>query len=138
MPKLVGNIVWKLLVLVISRPVASTVRDGVQKVWAASRPDDPPRTASDPDAKWLDAIIYAGLTGVGFAVGELVAQRGAAEIWRTFGGEETPDQRKLREAAAKEAAKAEKVSPRKRAAAIRKKDAESYARSAKARAKAFR
>ena len=79
MPKLVGNIVWKLLVLVISRPVASTVRDGVEKVWAASRPDNPPRTAADPDAKWLDAVIYAGLTGVGFAVGELVAQRGAAE-----------------------------------------------------------
>lgn len=137
MPKVVGNIVWKVLVLVISRPVASTVRDGVQKIWAASRPDDPPRTAADPDAKWLDAIIYAGLTGIGFAVGELVAQRGAAEIWRTFGGEETPDQRKLRVTAEKEAAKAEKLSPKQRAAAIRKRDADAYRKGSKARAKAF-
>lgn len=134
---MVGNIVWKLLVLAISRPVASTVRDSVQKIWAASRPDDPPRTAADPDAKWLDAIIYAGLTGIGFAVGELVAQRGAAEIWRTFGGEETPDQRKLRLTAEKQAAKAEKLSPRQKAAAIRKSDAKAYARNAKSRTKAF-
>src|ERR1700712_760567 len=112
MPKLVGNIVWKLLVLVISRPVASSIRDAVEKVWATSRPDNPPRTASDPDAKWLDAIIYAGLTGIGFGVGQLVAQRGAAEIWRTFGGDETPDQRKLRVTAEKQAAKEEKLSPR--------------------------
>lgn len=137
MPKVVGNIVWKLLVLAISRPVANTVRDGVQKIWAASRPDDPPRTAADPDAKWLDAIIYAGLTGIGFAVGELVAQRGAAEIWRTLGGGETPDQRKLRVTAEKQAAKEDKLSPRQRAAAIRKNDAKAYARSAKQRVKAF-
>jgi hypothetical protein len=137
MPKFVGNIVWKLLVLAISRPVASTLRDGVQTVWAKSRPGNPPRTAADPDAKWIDAILYAGLTGVGFAVGELVAQRGAAEIWRTFGGGETPDQRKLRETAEKEKAKAAKLSPRQRAAAVRKRDAASYAKSAKKRVKAF-
>ncbi|MHA3705045.1 DUF4235 domain-containing protein [Jatrophihabitans sp. YIM 134969] len=137
MPKVVGNIVWKLLVLAISRPVASTLRDTVQSVWAKSRPGNPPRTAADPDAKWVDAILYAGLTGVGFAVGELVAQRGAAEIWRTFGGGETPDQRKLREAAEKEKAKAAKLSPRQRAAAIRKRDAATYAKSAKKRVKSF-
>lgn len=137
MPKVVGNIVWKVLVLAISRPVASTLRDGVETVWAKSRPGNPPRTAADPDAKWIDAIIYSGLTGVGFAVGELVAQRGAAEIWRTFGGGETPDQRKLRVAAEKQAAKAQKLSPRQKAAAIRKKDADTYARANKDRAKAF-
>ena len=64
-------------------------------------------------------------------------QRGAAEIWRTFGGDETPDQRKLRVKAEKQAAKAEKLSPRQKAAAIRKRDAATYAKSASKRAKAF-
>ena len=137
MPKFVGNIVWKLLVLLISRPVASTLRDAVESVWAKSRPGNPPRTPADPNAKWVDAIIYSGLTGIGFAVGELVAQRGAAEIWRTFGGGETPDQRKLRVTAEKEAAKQAKLSPRQKAAAIRKRDAATYAKSAKRRVKAF-
>lgn len=137
MPKVVGNIVWKLLVLVISRPVASAVRDLVEKIWTTSRPDQPPRTASDPDARWVDAILYAGLTGVGFAVGELVAQRGAGEIWRTFGGGETPDQRKMREQAAKQAEKDATLSGKQRAALIRKRDAEAYGKANKARVKAF-
>lgn len=138
MPTVVGNLLWKVLVLVISRPVANVVRETVQKIWTASRPDDPPRTAADPDAKWVDAIIYAALTGIGFAVGELVAQRGASEIWRIFGGGETPDQRKLRKQAEKQAKKATKLSPKARAAIIRKRDAQRYLSTQKSRVKAFR
>lgn len=100
-----GGIVWKLLVIVISRPVSSVLRDLSEKAWASSRPGDPPRTASDPDAKWVDTVLWAVITGLSLTVGQLIATRGAGEIWRLFGGGETPQQRKLRQQSDKEAAK---------------------------------
>lgn len=124
-----ANLVWRLLVIVISKPVSSVVREVAEKAWAATRPGDPPRTPADPHARWLDSIIWAALTAISLTVGQLIATRGAGELWRLFGGGETPQQRRLR----KQAEQAEQADTRAATRAARK----AADRSWRARAKAF-
>lgn len=106
-----GGLVWKLLVIALSRPISGALRDLAEKAWARARPGDPPRTPSDPQVRWLDALLWAAMSGLSLTVGQLAAERGAGGIWRFFGGGETPAQRKARRQAEKAAAKARRSRP---------------------------
>ena len=41
---------------------------------------------NDVDTNWTDALIWAGLTGVGAAVAQLLASKGADTVWRAMTG----------------------------------------------------
>jgi hypothetical protein len=55
-------------------------------VWRASKGGDPPSNPASPTTTWPEALIWASASGVALAVTRLVAQRGAAEIWKKVTG----------------------------------------------------
>ncbi len=44
----------------------------------------------DPDASWPDALMWAGLTGIGAAIAQLLTTKGADTIWRALTGRPSP------------------------------------------------
>ena len=86
----VGKVAFKLVSIAVAIPVGIAARKGVEKLWTAARPGNPPRAAKDPDADWRDAIGWAALSAVGIAAAELASTKGASEVWRTLTGSEPP------------------------------------------------
>jgi hypothetical protein len=86
----VGKLGFKVVTIAVSIPVGILARKGVEKLWAAARPQDPPHSPSDPGVTWGNALAWAALSAVGIAAAELVSLKGAAEVWRTLTGSEPP------------------------------------------------
>jgi hypothetical protein len=85
-----GKLVFKLVSVAVGIPVGIAVRKGIEKLWLAARPDDPPRKPTDPDVTWGDALGYAALSAAGVAVGELIRTKGASTLYRGLTGSEPP------------------------------------------------
>jgi hypothetical protein len=96
MANLVGKLGWKITTIAIGIPVGIAAKKGVDRAWAAARPDKPPRGAKDPDVTWGDALGWAALSAVGVAVAELVTMKGASTVWRTLVGAEPPPVQKAK------------------------------------------
>ena len=86
----VGKLGFKLVTVAVSIPVGILARKGVEKLWNAARPNDPPHSPSEPGVSWADALGWAALSAIGIAAAELVSLKGAAEVWRTLTGSEPP------------------------------------------------
>jgi Protein of unknown function (DUF4235) len=86
----VGKLGFKLVTIAVSIPVGILARKGVEKLWHAARPNDPPHSPSEPGTSWGNALGWAALSAIGVAAAELVSLKGAAEIWRTLTGSEPP------------------------------------------------
>ena len=106
MPNIVGSIGWKITTIAIGIPVGIAAKKGVNRAWAAARPDQPPRGPKDPNVSWGDALGWAALSAVGVAVAELVTMKGASTVWRTLVGAEPPPVKKANAELAKAEAKA--------------------------------
>jgi hypothetical protein len=85
-----GRLAFKLIATLLAIPVGRAVTKGVQKAWLAARPDDPIKDPKNVETRWQDALIWAGLTGIGTAVGSLVATKGADTVWRAITGRPAP------------------------------------------------
>jgi len=107
MANIVGNLGWKITTIAVGIPVGIAAKKGVERAWAAARPDKPPRGAKDPNVSWGDALGWAALSAVGVAVAELVTMKGASTVWRSLVGAEPPPVRKAQAKAEKAEAKAE-------------------------------
>jgi hypothetical protein len=103
-----GKIGMKLLTVVVGIPIGIATRKVVEKVWIAAGPDRP-HEAKDEGFQWADAISWAALTGMGMALADLLARKGAEEIWRTVVGSRPPVT--PRPTASKRVRKAEPRSP---------------------------
>jgi hypothetical protein len=80
----------KLIGIVIGIPVSIATRKVVEKTWAAARPDAPPRSPSDRDVRWVDAIAWATLSAAGVVVADLLSKRGAEAAFKAITGNEPP------------------------------------------------
>jgi len=109
MANIVGTIGWKITTIAIGIPVGIAAKKGVERAWAAARPDKPPRGAKDPNVNWGDALGWAALSAVGVAVAELVTMKGASSVWRALVGAEPPPVEKARAEKEKAEAKAHKA-----------------------------
>jgi hypothetical protein len=85
-----GKLVFKLVSVAVGVPAGIAVRKGIEKVWLLARPQDPPRSPSDPDVTWGDALGYAALSAAGVAVAELIRFKGAQTLYRGLTGSEPP------------------------------------------------
>ena len=65
-------------------------RRAVARVWTTLGPGNPPRSPSDPNATWKEAILWTTISAVGVAVAEHATTRGATLIWRNLIGGEPP------------------------------------------------
>ena len=86
----VGRFAFKLVAAVVAIPVGRLVTKGTARLWVTVRPESPNVNPKDPDASWPDALIWAALTGIGVAVGQLVTTKGADTIWRALTGRPSP------------------------------------------------
>ncbi|HEY3630954.1 MAG TPA: DUF4235 domain-containing protein [Jatrophihabitantaceae bacterium] len=107
MANIVGNLGWKITTIAVGIPVGIAAKKGVDRAWAAARPDKPSRSAKDPNVSWGDALGWAALSAVGVAVAELVTMKGASTVWRRLVGDEPPPVQKAKAKAEKKAEKAE-------------------------------
>jgi hypothetical protein len=85
-----GKIGFKLVTVAVSIPVGILARKGVERLWLAARPGDPPHAPTEPGVSWTDAIGWAALSAIGIAAAELITLKGASEVWRTLTGSEPP------------------------------------------------
>ena len=92
-----GRFTMKIVTMALSIPVGIATKKAIDRVWAAARPADAPRKPGERGVKWGDAVGWAALSGAGVVVTNLVARKGAEELWRTaLGGDPPP--RKLTKA----------------------------------------
>ena len=94
----VGKLGFKLVTIAVSIPVGILARKGVERLWHAVRPEDPPHEPSEPGVSWGNAIGWAALSAAGIAAAELVTLKGAGEVWRMLTGTPPPAEREAIEA----------------------------------------
>jgi NADPH:quinone reductase-like Zn-dependent oxidoreductase len=85
-----SRIGFKVVAAAVAIPVGRLVTKATTKAWATARPDNPPVNPNDLETGWTDALIWAGLTGVGAAVAQLLASKGADTVWRAMTGKPSP------------------------------------------------
>lgn len=85
-----AKILYRVLTLALSFPIAKAISTLTNKVWAAARPNDPPKDPKKADVGWTDALIWAGIAGVGTALAKVLSTKGAAGTWRAIVGTEPP------------------------------------------------
>ncbi|MFL6164097.1 MAG: DUF4235 domain-containing protein [Jatrophihabitantaceae bacterium] len=81
--------------MAVAIPVGRLVTKGTAKIWVTARPESPSVNPKDPDASWPDALIWAGLTGIGAAIAQLLTTKGADTIWRALTGRPSPRPKEL-------------------------------------------
>ncbi|MCU1657202.1 MAG: hypothetical protein JWO57_1858 [Pseudonocardiales bacterium] len=90
MANVAGKIGMKIMTIVVGIPVGIVTKKIVERVWAAGRPDRPPRKPSEPGVRWGDALAWGALSAAGVVAADLVTRRGAESVWRTLTGSEPP------------------------------------------------
>jgi hypothetical protein len=85
-----AKILYRVLALALSFPIAKGISALTNKVWAAARPNNPPKDPKKADVGWSDALIWAGISGVGTALAKVISTKGAAGTWRALIGTEPP------------------------------------------------
>ena len=107
MANVAGKLTMKVLTVLVGIPVGILTKKLVARLWVAARPEDPPHTVNERDARWADAIGYAALASGAAVAAKLVTRKGAEHTYRTLTGLEPPPppptkaERKLAKAAAK-------------------------------------
>lgn len=86
----IAKIVYRLIALALSFPIAKAVSALTKKAWAAARPNDPPKDPKKADTGWKDALIWAAISGVGSALAKVLSTKGAAGTWRALIGTDPP------------------------------------------------
>jgi Protein of unknown function (DUF4235) len=90
MAHVAGRLTMKIMTGVVGIPVGIATKKLVERVWAKARPADAPRKPGERGVKWGDAVGWAALSAAGVVVTNLVARKGAEELWRTVIGVEPP------------------------------------------------
>jgi len=86
----VSKMTFKLISTLVAIPVGRAIRKATAKAWTAVRPDDPPHDPRAVETDWQDALVWAGFTGLGTALGQLLATKGADTVWRAVTGRPSP------------------------------------------------
>lgn len=86
----VGKLLYRLIALALSIPIARAVKTLTNKAWVAARPNDPPKDPKKADTGWKDALIWAAISGVGTALAKVLSTKGAAGTWRALIGTDPP------------------------------------------------
>jgi hypothetical protein len=90
MSQVVAKAGWKLTALLFAVPAGIAARKAAGVAWKKTRRDDPPANPAAPGTTWTEALIWAAVSGVVFAVARMVAARGAAATWRSLTGSLPP------------------------------------------------
>ncbi len=78
--------VWKLVGIGSGVAAGAVTRVVLERVWQAVQGEEPPGNPASARTNWAPALIWAIASGAALAIARLVAQRGAAEAWKTATG----------------------------------------------------
>ena len=81
---------WKIVGTFSGLAAGMATKALLRTVWQRVRGGDPPSNPAAPGTSWNEALVWAASSGVAMAVTRLVAQRGAAEVWRAETGKYPP------------------------------------------------
>jgi hypothetical protein len=79
--------VWRVVGVVAGVAAGAATRKAMTAGWKHFAHDEPPSNPASPRTSWSAAITWSVATGVALAVSRLLAQRGAAEAWKTATGD---------------------------------------------------
>jgi hypothetical protein len=91
---------FKLVAAAVAIPIGRLITKATTAAWMKARPDADSVNPKDVDVKWTDALVWAGLTGVGAAVAQLLTTKGADTVWRALTGKPSPRPKHADEVAA--------------------------------------
>lgn len=77
---------WKITGLMFAIPAGIAARKAMDAAWKKARKSDPPANPAAPGTSWGEALVWAGVSGIAFAIARMVAARGAAATWRSLTG----------------------------------------------------
>lgn len=89
-----GRLIYRVLGVAFAVPVSYAVRRGLRATWRRSRGSEPPAQPGAPGTDWREAVVWAAASAAGITVGELVANRGAARVYRALTGSNPPGPKK--------------------------------------------
>jgi hypothetical protein len=79
--------IWQVFALLVGVAAGAATRAALTRIWRAAGHREPPGNPADRDTPWVAAITWSVASGAALAVARLVAQRGAAEAWKTATGD---------------------------------------------------
>jgi hypothetical protein len=106
MANVAGKLGMKILTIAVGVPIGIASKKVVARVWALARPENPPHSVKEREARWSDTMGYAALAAAVAVGAKIVTRRGAESTYRTLTGLEPPPPPPTREE--KKLAKAEK------------------------------
>jgi Protein of unknown function (DUF4235) len=78
--------VWRVVGVVSGVAAGAATRWLLTQAWQAVEGEEPPGNPASPRTSWSTALIWSVASGAALAIARLVAQRGAAEAWKTATG----------------------------------------------------
>jgi hypothetical protein len=79
-----------VMTALIGIPVSIATKKAIERAWRAARPGDPPRSPSEANVQWADALGWAVLSAVGVVLADLISRRSAEATYRALTGSEPP------------------------------------------------
>ena len=82
---------WRVVGSLSGLAAGAATRAALRSAWRKTHGGEPPTNPAARGVAWTDALVWAIASGVALAVARLLAQRGAAEVWRAAAGAYPPD-----------------------------------------------
>jgi hypothetical protein len=79
-----------MLSTVVAIPIGRAIAKATERAWTTARPENPPHDPKEVQTSWPDALIWAGVTGVGTAIAQVLTTKGADAVWRAATGRPSP------------------------------------------------
>lgn len=86
----VANTAWKLFGVGSGLVATRLSRKVMTTAWTKTRGGQPPRNPAAPGTSWSEALAWAIASSVAVAITRLVANRGAAQVWKKTTGSLPP------------------------------------------------
>jgi hypothetical protein len=86
----VGRVFYRVLGIAFAIPISMLMRKGLSAAWRSTQGGEPPRDPRAPNAKFVDVLAWAGLSGLSLAIGQFIASRGAAFTYHALTGRHAP------------------------------------------------
>jgi hypothetical protein len=80
------KLAWKAVGAASGFAAGALTRKVLTAAWQRKTGEAPPANPASPRTTWLQALTWAATSGIALAISRLVAQRGAAEVWRARTG----------------------------------------------------
>ncbi|CAN5464222.1 hypothetical protein BH23ACT6_BH23ACT6_05960 [soil metagenome] len=82
-----GNLMWKVMAMGSAVGASIVARKVTGGSWKFIRGEDPPTNPEDPDNDWIEAILFAILSGAIVGLSRMLARRQAAAVYKKSSGQ---------------------------------------------------